>query len=517
MRLVMAGLDYTTAGVAIRDAFAPDAARQRTLLRSLLGGDITGCALIATCNRTELYISHRSDVPPDGMELLCRALGKDPKAYRKHFAERGERQAVEHLMRVAAGMRSSLPADDQILTQVRQAIETARECETADPLLEALFRSAVAAGKQVKSDARLSRNNGSIAHCTITALEQQLGTLSGKQALVIGNGTIGHLVAAGLLAKGCAVSITLRDPRRKASLPPGCAPVDYQDRYAALTPCDLVVSATSSPHPTLTADQLAKAASLPRLFVDLAIPRDIEPAVGDLDNVTLLNVDDLRPDDAGAHEHEQWLAKADGIVQEEAGRFDLWRRNRLRHTRTGDGEPDFPLFVNLRGATVLIAGGGGVAARRAEKLLGFGARVHLVAPAIAPETEKLLGRDGLRWTQEEYRPAHMDGVTLAIAATDQREVNRQIGLDARERGVLVSVADRRRECTFYFPAIVRSDCFTVGLVSNNGDHAMVKRAATRLREEMEAIDANCQSGEPREPSGHSASQPGHECNTPAAP
>ena len=150
-------------------------------------------------------------------------------------------------------------------------------------------------------------------------------------------------------------------------------------------------------------------------------------------------------------------------------------------------ESDFPIFINLYGAVVLVVGGGKVAARRAEKLLEFGARVHVVAPEVAPEMAKLVGKPGLKWTREPYQPCYMEGVTLAIAATDQREVNSRIGLDARERGILVSVADQRQECTFYFPAIARSKRFTAGLVSNHGEHALLSWAAARLREEMDAM------------------------------
>lgn len=507
MRLVMVGLDYTTACMDIREAFSPGAEVRRDALRGIPGGEVDGCALIATCNRTELYLSHHGDVPPDGVILLCRALGLDEYQYRKYFVERAERQAVEHLMRVAGGLQSSVPGDDQIVTQVRNAIEEAREAGTADALLEALFRCAVAAGKKVKSRVSFAREGASVANEAIAAAERRLDGLADKRALVIGNGIIGRLAAAGLAERGCAVSVTLRDLRRKGEILEACVCVAYDDRHRELETCDFVVSATSSPRHTISLADARNFRRLPRLFLDLAIPRDIDPEIAGLDGVEVLNVDDLQPSGAGANAEQ--IARAEEIIAEEAVRFDLWRRNRRRHGRSSPGEPDFPIFVSLHGASILIAGGGKVAARRAEKLLGFGALVHVVSPALSSEMEKLLNRDGLRWTREAYRAEHMEGVTLAIAATDRREVNQALGRDARERGVLVSVADKRQECTFYFPAILKSDFLTAGLVSTNGDHRLVRRAAETLRQEMEAIDEDYQGGKPRKPAGCGAGGTGH--------
>lgn len=160
------------------------------------------------------------------------------------------------------------------------------------------------------------------------------------------------------------------------------------------------------------------------------------------------------------------------------------------------GVPDFPLFVSLRGKTVLVVGGGPVAAGRAEKLLGFGARVHVVSPEISPGLERLIGREGLRWTRGRYDSRHLDGAFLVVAATGERAVNARVGADARRLGVPASVADAASECTFFFPAIVASGALVAGVVSRNGDHTHVKRAAARLREEMDRIDADYQGGKP---------------------
>lgn len=175
--------------------------------------------------------------------------------------------------------------------------------------------------------------------------------------------------------------------------------------------------------------------------------------------------------------------------------------------------PNFPVFINIRRARAFIAGGGKVAARRAETLLSFGAAVEAASPEACPELTRLSDREGFRWTRDVYRPEYLDGAVLAIAATDDREVNRQVGLDARARGILVSVADRREECTFYFPAVMRSDFLTAGLVSNNGDHRMVRSAAAKLLDAMETIDEDYQGGKPRKPVGDGAGAAGDGCDS----
>ncbi len=492
MRLVMVGLDHTTAPLAAREAFSLDRERLLALLPALTGGEVKGAVVLSTCNRTELFLSHTGDVPPDGIRLLCHALGLAEEEHARHFVERAERQAADHLMRVASGMESSVMGDDQIITQVRDALETARLASTADPLLEALFRSAVTAGKKVKTDVRFAPDGASVADAAAAAAEEFLGTLTEKRALVLGNGVVGRLAAAGLRGRGCGVDVAYRAHRGVPdNLPEGCMAVPFEERYSLLSHFDVGGSATARPRHTIVAAELLDG-RLPTLWGDLAVPRDIDPAVAERPGVRLLNVDDLRRPAAAEVRREEW-ARAEDIIAAEARRFEAWRRSRRRFTEVRSGEPDFPVFVNLHGATVLMVGGGKVAARRTEKLLSFGARVLVVSPAMSPEMEKLAGRPGLEWRREVYRTEFLGGVTLVIAATDCREVNQRVGAEAKERGILVSVADRRQECSFYFPAIIKSDCLTAGLVSNHNDHKMVRLAADRLLREMELIDEDCHS------------------------
>lgn len=144
--------------------------------------------------------------------------------------------------------------------------------------------------------------------------------------------------------------------------------------------------------------------------------------------------------------------------------------------------PRFPLFISLEERPVLVVGGGAIAARRIGALLEFGAKITVAAPEICPALEVLTER--ITWLKQEYQGLDRP-YTLVIAATNRREVNRKVGEDAAYAEIPVSVADRREESTFWFPAIVRTGKLVTGLVSTDGDHAAVKEAAGKLRREWE--------------------------------
>ena len=252
-----------------------------------------GCVLLSTCNRTELYCAC-SGAFPDGPALLCRAAGLSPEDLPGAFQVLTGEEAFRHLLEVAAGLRSRIWGEDQILTQVRAAIALSREAGSACPELETAFRVAVSAGKRLRTRVRLTGVPTSAPQRAVEVLREQLGGLTGKRVLVIGNGEMGRLSARLLREAGCSVNVTLRSYRHgETVVPTGCGAVPYEDRFAAMEGVDLLLSATVSPHYTVTAQALAALKNPPRFLVDLAIPRDIEPAVGELPGVKLYNIDTL--------------------------------------------------------------------------------------------------------------------------------------------------------------------------------------------------------------------------------
>ena len=293
MAVMLSGLEHSLAPIALREALSFTNARTADLDRAIAAlPGVEGCVILSTCNRTELYLSGREGLDPG--RILCAAAGVDHRDFAGAMFTCSGETAVRHLTEVAAGLRSRVWGEDQIVSQVKRAIALARESGTADSVLETLFRTAVSAGKEVRSQVRLTALPTSAAARAVELLQQTAGSLEGKRALVIGNGEMGRLAAALLREAGCAVTVTLRSYHHgETVVPAGCSAAPYEDRFALMEESDLLLSATTSPHYTVSVDSVASLRRLPALMADLAIPRDIQPLVGELPGVTLFNVDDL--------------------------------------------------------------------------------------------------------------------------------------------------------------------------------------------------------------------------------
>lgn len=144
--------------------------------------------------------------------------------------------------------------------------------------------------------------------------------------------------------------------------------------------------------------------------------------------------------------------------------------------------PRFPLFLDLTDKPVVVVGGGTIALRRVETLLRFGAAVTVISSSLARPVE------GIRYVARRYEPGDLSGAFLAVAATSSREVNRQIGQEARNLGIPVSVADRAEECTFFFPAVCQGGGLVAGVVSDGTDHHKTARAAKAIRKCLEELE-----------------------------
>lgn len=336
MKLCMAGID----------ASAPFEEREKL---SLVRGQVqamlpriaeqTGCAavLLATCSRTELYLHAEGErALPDPAEALCRAAGVAASAF---VTRREGADAVRHLMHVAAGMQSQIFGDDQIVSQVKDAVALAREAKTTDAVLDTLFRRAVTAGKRVRTETRLTGVPASAAEVGVRRAERFFGSLAGHRAVVIGNGEMGRLAARALVRAGSEVTVTLRTYRHDETLvPQGCGTVPYDRRLDAIEGADLVVSATTSPHFTLTAAQMQTLLCPPRLLLDLAMPRDIESTAAGA-QTALFNLDDLG-DLGDADDTSRETAEC--ILGEETREFFAWLNYRAA----------LPLIAKIKSAAI---------------------------------------------------------------------------------------------------------------------------------------------------------------------
>jgi glutamyl-tRNA reductase len=334
--LVAIGLDHTTAGIELRERLAFASAEIPAALRHLANpAEVTleQAAILSTCNRVELYAVTR--VQPSRGELpawLARYHGLEPDELSGATYFRRGSEVAHHLAATAAGMRSLVLGEAQILGQVRTALGQALRSGTAGPELRRLFESAIAAARRVRSEIALGRGVASIPQASIEFACGHLGTLTGSTVLLIGAGKMGELAAKQLVKRGVGELLVLGRDHARA--------VQFAERYRAraitsesldeaLTRSDVVISSTGAPRPILYRGQLEPAlahrraeVSRPLLLIDLAVPRDIDPAVSTLAGVELHTIDDLDRVVQGAFARRRAeLPAAYSILHGEVARF----------------------------------------------------------------------------------------------------------------------------------------------------------------------------------------------------
>ncbi len=325
-KIKMIGIDHSKASVAYRELFSftkTSATAAMETLKEKKG--VSGCIILSTCNRMELWISAEDGLEESLYEMLCQLKGVDPALYEEYFIQREGMEAVWHLFETSCGLKSKIIGEDQIITQVKDALNLAREAFCTDKVLEMLFRTAVTAAKKVKTEVKISHKDTSAIDGALEGLRRTGYSLAGKTCMVIGNGEMGRLTALALKQNQADVTVTVRQYRSgQVQIPLGCSRINYGERLDFLKNCDLVVSATASPNFTLKREDVEQ---VPRkeqlLMIDLAVPRDIEPTVAELPGVTLYDIDsfELRGEN---QELSQSVAQADRILEEYIQEFTTW-------------------------------------------------------------------------------------------------------------------------------------------------------------------------------------------------
>ena len=211
MSISMIGIDYKKASVDVRAQFSFTKKNTVAALENLKKEPgILGCIILSTCNRMEIWVSTGEDWKGSLYEFLCKEKEKDPREFEQYFVKREEEEAVEHLFYLTSGLKSQILAEDQIITQVKDALALSREAYCTDNVLEVLFRMAVTAAKKVKTQVSFSRANSSVIHQAIERLEDQGFSIQGKTCMVIGNGEMGKVTALALKEAGADVTVTVR-------------------------------------------------------------------------------------------------------------------------------------------------------------------------------------------------------------------------------------------------------------------------------------------------------------------
>ncbi|GHU60101.1 hypothetical protein FACS1894171_0140 [Clostridia bacterium] len=325
--IIMAGVDHSTAELRDREVFSFAAGATVKVMSAIAGKyDLSGIVIISTCNRTELYVSAETEL--DLPEAVCYAVGVDAATHRDRFYVMTERDALIHLCEVACGIKSRVFGEEQILTQVKESIDLARKENFADSMLETAFRLAITAAKKARTLAMPKTTKPSSAGRAVDMINEQLGDITGKRAVVIGSGEMGKLAATLLVGRGADVAITTRSYKTgEVRLPEGTRPVPYEDRLSAVDGADIVISATRSPHFTLTLDCLLELEKKPEMIVDLAMPRDIDPGIESVEGIRCVNIDEIGWDDSDDVD----LTRVYEVFREHADRYYDWLSNKFAH------------------------------------------------------------------------------------------------------------------------------------------------------------------------------------------
>lgn len=322
----MTGIDHTTAGIDVRTIFSFTKKSAGEALEQIVQmNGVDGCVILSTCNRMELWLSTDDTFDGSVYDILCQIKQVDPSVYKGYFKFRQEKSAIHHLFRLAGGLESRILGEDQIVTQVRDALTLAREHFAAGNVLETLFRQAVTAAKKVKTEIVLSQADQSVVHTAVSTLKRDGVDFHGARCMVIGNGVMGKLAATLLQKEGADVTVTVRQYRSGVvEIPENCSRIDYGKRLELFPECDIVVSATLSPNYTLTKEHVETLSVKDNLIlVDLAVPRDIEASVNEVLGVRLYDIDSFR-EEARSEEQKLAIKQAEALFEEQMDEFSVW-------------------------------------------------------------------------------------------------------------------------------------------------------------------------------------------------
>jgi glutamyl-tRNA reductase len=333
MHIIVVGVDHTRASIELREHLAcPN--RQIPLILQMTRLRTQGCVLLSTCNRVELY-AVCPDVSQGCADLLhvlseTRQIAYDElKAHCHSFIDE---QAISHLFGVACGLYSQVPGEPQIQGQVATALEIAQDGGYAGPLLSALFRAALLTGKRARSETGISRNAVSISHVAVQLARHLLPNFQEASILLVGSGKMSELAARNLCNNGAQHLVIVNRTHTNAielaqSLKATLRP--FAELREALVDADVAISSTTAPHTIITTEMMQlvmeQRNGRPLLLIDIALPRDVDPAVGTLAGVHLANLDDLQTEiERGIHLRLQEVERVQAIVTEEVNEFERW-------------------------------------------------------------------------------------------------------------------------------------------------------------------------------------------------
>ncbi|HTR79006.1 MAG TPA: glutamyl-tRNA reductase, partial [Gemmatimonadaceae bacterium] len=320
-----------TAPLEVRERFAHAAHEVPKSLARVLSAGATGGVLLSTCNRTEFYLAEPQESVSDAVwSVLAERLADGQRDAREYGYMERDQDAVRHLYRVSAGLDSMVLGESQIQGQVRDAWESSRP--QAGPVLHRLFQSALLVGARVRTETRLGTGTASVPSAAVSVATKIFGDLTGRSAIILGAGDMAELAATCLAAEGArVVMVANRTYERARAIAEqlGARALTLDQAWPHFAETDIVLCSTAAPHAVVTWERVAGPIGArhgrPLCILDLAVPRDVESSVGQLENVFLYDVDDLQSvAGQAAAQRRGEIPAAEGIVNEEVERFWAW-------------------------------------------------------------------------------------------------------------------------------------------------------------------------------------------------
>lgn len=336
MSLLAIGINHNTASVELREkvAFGPDKLSE-ALGQLSADSHVNGSVILSTCNRTEIYCDVKSSSKNKLIEWLTQFHNVSPEDLKPSLYVHEDQAAIRHLMRVSCGLDSLVLGEPQILGQVKQAYADSRKNNAVDSSLDKWFQKAFSVAKRVRTETEIGGSAVSVAYAACTLAKHIFESLSDATVLLVGAGETIELVAKHLAGHNCKRIIVANRTRERAM----SLAEEFNAEVIVLNEipdhlhfADIVISSTASPLPIIgkgmVESALKKRRHQPMLFVDIAVPRDIESQVGDLNDAYLYSVDDLQSIvDSNIEQRKVEAIQAEAIVSEESAAFMSWMRS----------------------------------------------------------------------------------------------------------------------------------------------------------------------------------------------
>jgi glutamyl-tRNA reductase len=334
MTIALLGVNHKTAPLDLRERIAISREALPDVTRALAAmPGITECMILSTCNRVEVLAAVDSP-DADLKEFLCKHFGLEPGLLAQHVYEHHDQQAVRHLFRVASSLDSMVVGEPQILGQVKDAFASAREAGTVGGQLEYLLQSAFSTAKKVRTETEIGSSSVSIASVAVELARKIFGSLHGRTVFLVGAGKMSELAARHLVQQGAGTILvtnrTLERAERMAA-PFNGRVVPFSQIHDVAPEADIVITSTGAPNHLFRKEHghafLHKRKNRPMFFIDIAVPRDVDPAMNNIDGLFVYDVDDLQQV-AASHleERSREAAEAEALVAAEVERFHQRQR-----------------------------------------------------------------------------------------------------------------------------------------------------------------------------------------------